>query len=152
MEIFTNLPLHDLVLLARQVLSCVVEVKFVVGGVGTDDLCFLHMKGNRQDSRQSKVGVLNVISVHFLVDVQEVGILEFLNWLVGYFTGPVVHADAAILQNHLLQVIEFIPTIIISLNWLQQLSDVLAFVHYLLRGMHIHQGDHDFCSGALLNS
>ena len=43
MEVFSNLSLNDLVLLALQVLGGEVEMQLVIGGVSADDLGFVHL-------------------------------------------------------------------------------------------------------------
>lgn len=42
-EVLSNLSLHDLVLLALQVLGGEVEMQLVIGGVSADDLGFVHL-------------------------------------------------------------------------------------------------------------
>ena len=43
MEVFSNLSLNDLVLLALQVLGGEVEMQLVIGGVSADDFGFVHV-------------------------------------------------------------------------------------------------------------
>ena len=116
-EVLSDLSLHDLVLLALQVLGGEVKVQLVIGGVSADDFGFVHLQGDRQNSGQSEVRVLDIFAVNFLVDVQQVGVFEFLDWFVSNFTGPVVHSEAAVLQDHLLQVVELITTVVVSIHW-----------------------------------
>lgn len=42
-EVFSNLSLNDLVLLALQVLGGEVEMQLVIGGVSADDFGFVHV-------------------------------------------------------------------------------------------------------------
>ena len=66
-EFFANSALNDNILFVLVILSCRFEVQLVVVRVRHDNLCLLHVHTDRQDSVKRKVGVLDVISVHFLV-------------------------------------------------------------------------------------
>jgi len=41
------------------------------------------MEGDRKNARQREVRVFNVLSVHFLVHIEQVRVFELLNWLLG---------------------------------------------------------------------
>jgi hypothetical protein len=149
-ELLSEVALANLVLLVLLEAALEVEVEFVVGLVGADVLVLLHVEGDGQDARQTEVGILNVLAVHLLVHVQQVGILELLNWLVRYLADPVVHAQASVLQDHLLQVVEFVSTVVISFEGFKELFDVFSCVHNFVGLVQVERLHHNLGSGPLL--
>ena len=116
-EFFTDLSFDDLVLLGLQIPSFEIKVKFVVGFVSRNNFSLVHVQWNRQNSRQREIWVLDIFAVNFFIYVQKVWILKLLNRLVSDFASPKVHSEAAIFQYHLLQIVELITPIIVSLEW-----------------------------------
>ena len=150
-EVLANLSLDDLVLLTLKILVLVVEVKFVVSRIGADNFCLLHVKTDRQNTRQGEVRVFDVVAVDFFIDVEKVGVLELLDGFVGDLARPVVHAQASVLKDHLLQIVELVTTVVVGLHVLEQLSDVFALVHDLLGLLDRDQIDHHFGGASLLH-
>ncbi len=66
-------------------------------------------------SLEREVGVLYVCAVNLLVLIEQVRVLEFLNRFVDDLSDPVVDTQASILHYHLLQVVELVTFIIVSL-------------------------------------
>lgn len=115
-EVLSDLPLDNLVLLALQILVLEIEVKLVIGLIGADHFRFFHVEADRQNARQGEVRVFDVVAVDFLIDVEEVGVLELLDRLVSDLARPVVHAKASVFQDHFLEVVELVAAVVVGLN------------------------------------
>lgn len=102
-------------------------------------------------SLEREVGVLDVCAVNLLVLIEQVRVLEFLNRFVDDLSDPVVDAQASILHYHLLQVVELVTFIIVSLQVFYQLSNVLFRVHNLIRLLEFDSLDHHLGGAALFN-
>lgn len=102
MEVFSNLALCDLVLLILLVLGFHVEMFRSELLIRANVFVSLHVQRNRQDALQREVRVLDVLAVNFFVNIKQVGIFEFFNWLVSNLRNPIVHAQATIFQNDFL--------------------------------------------------
>lgn len=102
MEVFSNLALCDLVLLILLVLGFHVEMFRSELLIRANVFVSLHVQRNRQDALQREVRVLDVLAVNFFVNIKQVGIFEFFNWLVRNLRNPIVHAQATIFQNDFL--------------------------------------------------
>ncbi len=102
-------------------------------------------------SLEREVGVLYVCAVNLLVLIEQVRVLEFLNRFVDDLSDPVVDTQASILHYHLLQVVELVTFIIVSLQVFYQLSNVLFRVHDLIRLLEFDSLDHHLGSAALFN-
>ena len=118
-EVLANLSLDYLVLLTLKILVLEVEVQFVVSRIGADNFCLLHVETDRQNTRQGEVRVFDVVAVDLFVDVKKVGVLELLDGLVGDLARPVVHAQASVLKDHLLQIVELVTTVVVGLHVLE---------------------------------
>ena len=134
------------------VLGISLEVKLVVVGVGDDYLCLLHVHADGKDALQGEVRVLDVPSVHFLVLIEQVRVLELLNGLLRDLGDPVVHAQAPVFKDNLLKVVKFVTLVIIGLEVFEKLTNVLFFVHDLRRVRQVNRLNHHTGNGALFDS
>jgi len=134
--------LDDLVLLALEHLSFVIEVYFVVGCVRRNYFGFVHMQRYWQNARQREVGVVDVLSVYFFILIEQVWIFELLDGFFGNLADPVIHPKSAILQNHLHEMVELVSLVVICLQVFKQLSHVFLVVHDLRRFSQIQSIDH----------
>ena len=142
MELLADCSLHDDILLVLVVLLIRLEVQLIVVGIGNHHFGSLHMHRDGQNALQAEVGVLDVSPVHFFVLVQQVRVLELLDRLFSDLRDPVVHSESAVLDDHLLKVVELIALIIIGFQVLDQLTNVLFFVHDLGRIGQVDSLDH----------
>ena len=85
MQLLANSSLDYLVLFILVQLSSMIKVQFVVVEVGSSHLSFLHVDTNGENPLQREVWVLDVTPVYFFILVEQVGVLELLNWLLGNF-------------------------------------------------------------------
>lgn len=129
MELLADCALNDLVMLVLVQLSCVFEVQLVVVGVRLNNFRLLHVHGDRQNSLQREVRVFNVVSYHLCVLVEQVRVFKLDNRFLGDLGDPIVHAQSAVLQNHLLHVFEVESLVVVRLQILEQLSNVFFLVH-----------------------
>jgi hypothetical protein len=83
-----------------------------------------HVKTNWQDARQREVRILNVLAINLLIPVEKIRVLELLNRFMSNFGHPVIDTQAAIFKNNLLEIIKFIPIVVIGLKILDKLSQV----------------------------
>ena len=81
-ELFANGSLNDHVLLILVVLGRSLEVKLVIISVRNYHLSLFHVHADRKNSLQREVWVLDVAAVHLLVLVEQIGVLELLDWLL----------------------------------------------------------------------
>jgi len=149
-ELLMYRSLNDLILLVRVQLTAIVKVNLVKPVRLDQRIGFLHVQRNGQNPGQREVRILDVFTVDLLVHVEQVGILELLNRFLSNLGDPVVHPQPSVFQNHFLQIVELVTLIVISLQILEQLTDMLFCIHYLLWGAHVHALDHDFGDGAFL--
>ena len=84
-ELLTDCALNDLVLLILMQLSSVIKVQLVVVVVRYHHFGLLHVQTNWKDSLEGEVWVFNVPPVYFLILVEQIGVLEFLDWLLCNF-------------------------------------------------------------------
>lgn len=64
---------------------------------------------------------------------------------------PIVNAQASVLHDHLLQVVELVTLIVIRLQVLYELSNVLLSVHDFIRLLKLDSLDHHLGCATLLN-
>lgn len=125
------------IMLGIDVLLFVVKVQFVKFSVFLNHFGSLHVQRNWQMSHERKVRVLNIFSVHFFILIQEIRILEFLNWLMSNFRDPVVDPKPPVLYDHLLKIFELVTLIVISFKILYKLFHMVPSVHNLCRLVEI---------------
>ena len=82
MELFTDGALNNDVLLVLVIFARRFEVKLIVVGVGDNYLGLLHVDADGEDALEREVRILDISPIHFLVLVQQVGILKLLDWLL----------------------------------------------------------------------
>ena len=83
--------LNDLVLLVLVQFAAIIKVN-LVEAVGLDEgVGFLHVEADGEDPGEGEVGILDVFPVDLLIHVEQVGVLELLNGLLGDHRDPVVH-------------------------------------------------------------
>jgi len=85
MELLAKGTLDNLVLISLVEFNFMFEVDLVIARVFHFYIVRLHVHRDRQDPRQGEVGVLDVLAVYFFIPVEQVGVFEFLNWLLSNF-------------------------------------------------------------------
>ena len=110
------------------------------------------MKRNRQDSAETEVRVLNIISVNLFVLIQQVGVLELLDGLVSDLADPVVDPQPSILKNYLLQIAELVTLVVVSLEIFQQLDHMVFRVHDFGWLLEVESLDHHLGCASLLHN
>jgi hypothetical protein len=152
MHLLHHGPLYDDILLILLQLCCVHEVELVVALIFLNHLVLIHIQGDGEVTLQREIGVFDVSAVNFLVFVEQVRVLEFLNWLVNNRRDPIVNAQSSIFNNHFLQIVEFITLIIIGLEILYKLSNMLFGIHDLIRLLKFNCLNHHFCRTAFFDN
>merc|ERR1711957_685358 len=82
MELLPKGTLYDLVLISLVEFNFMFEVDLVIARVFDFYIVRLHVHRDWQDPRQGEVGIFDVLSVYFFIPVQQVGVFEFLDWLL----------------------------------------------------------------------
>ena len=82
MHLLHHSPLYDHILLILLKLRCVHEVELVIALVLLNHLVLVHIKRDGEVALQREIRVLDVSAIHFLVFVEQVRVLKFLNGLV----------------------------------------------------------------------
>jgi hypothetical protein len=130
----------------------VYEVELVVAFIFLNNLVLIHIEGDGEVTLQREVRVFDVSAVNFLVFVQQVRVLEFLNWLVNNRRDPIVNAQSSIFNNHFLEIVKFITLIIIGLQILYKLSNMLFGIHDLIRLLKFDCLNHHFSSATFFDN
>ena len=94
-------------------------MQFIIVEVRLHNFCLLHMDTDGQDALKREIRILDVSSVDFLIFIQQVGVLEFLDWLLSDLRNPVVHSKSTVFKDHLLKVFKFIAIVIVCLKVLE---------------------------------
>lgn len=78
------------------------KVELVVAFIFLNNVVLIHIERDGEVTLEREIRVLDVSAVNFLVFVEKVRVLEFLNRLVNDLRDPIVNAQSSIFNNHLL--------------------------------------------------
>ena len=138
-------------MLSINILSLKVNMQLIILLILGHNLSSLHIETNWKNSAQREIRVLDIFSINFFILIQEIRVLELLDWLVSDLGHPVVDTESSILKDHLLEVIEFETLVVISFKIFDKFSKMGLSVHDFWWLVQIQGLDHHFSSGAFLD-
>ncbi len=101
-ELFHDCSLNDDILLILLKLHGVLKVQLIISFIYLGHMMLTHVKTDWKNSRETEVRILYIRSIHLLVFVKQIWVLELLNWLMNDLGNPVVDSKPSILHDHFL--------------------------------------------------